>query len=232
MGHHQSDRLPVRGSQICGEGIGERVGCSQHGRLDCHPCECRTQEHIPASLQIHGMVNDSGESGGQPPPSFQRVTLRHGIASIADECFERVGQRIDPGQSGDAGRLRQGQNRVEHCNTARSTRVATRHLHVGFGVADQRKGLGFTPRSGRRRNGDHWQQRSRCLPNPPIVVDSSPAGIDEIDPLRTVHTGTAAESYDQIGTERLRHAHPFVHMAGGGVLGEVMEPDHLQVGVL
>ena len=88
---------------------------------------------------------------------------------------------------------------------------------MGLLVGDQREGLTFAARAGRRRHSDQRKHRFGRLPNAPIVLHSAAIGQDEVAALRCVHAAAATEPNDELRANRACDLKTLVHLARSGV---------------
>ena len=62
----------------------------------------------------------------------------------------------------------------------------------------------------------------------PVVLHPPAVGVEEVDPLGTVHTAAAAEPDEQVRRDRSGRVHAGVDVAGGGVFVHVVEQRPLE----
>ena len=131
-----------------------------------------------------------------------------------------VRQGIDAGQGRDTRRLRERERDVENRHSERRPWVAAGHFDMGFGIADERKGLRLAPGAGRRRHTDRREHRAGRLATAMIVVHPAAAGVDEVDPLRAVHRAAATDRHDDIGANPAGRLDAGGDMGGGRILAD------------
>jgi hypothetical protein len=99
---------------------------------------------------------------------------------------------------------------------------------VGTFIGDERVALSFAAGAGRGGHTDRRQHRFGGFAVA-FVVDHRPAvGQQEVDPLRTIHAGTAADGDDAIDAIRLSHGDPGPHFALGRVLLDAVEEHNVE----
>ena len=136
--------------------------------------------------------------------------------------------RVDPRGGRDAGGHAERQCGIEDRDSTRRLFVTASHLHMRLRVGDQRERLSFASRAGCRGDRDRRQHRLRRLADPPVVLDLSAVGQQEVDPLRAVHAATTADRDEEVDPLGLRNGQSSIYVVGGRIGVDVLEDERIE----